>query len=126
MRKLLLNGVGWLAVALATLGIFLPLLPTVPFLLLAAGCFTQSSPKAKAWLFNHKTLGPIVRQWVDQKTLARKIKLRIIACMAASMVLSMLIIQSRWSSILLTLIGLTVAMYIWRRPEPKPAPNGSK
>ena len=51
---------GFLSLALGTIGIFLPLLPTTPFVLLAAVCFAKASPRFHNWLLQHRTFGPIV------------------------------------------------------------------
>lgn len=50
-------------VALGFVGAFLPVLPTVPFLILAAACFARSSTRLEAWLFQHKAFGPMLRDW---------------------------------------------------------------
>lgn len=54
---------GVLAVALASLGVVLPLLPTTPFLLVAAFCFARSSPRLHGWLLNHRVFGPFIHNW---------------------------------------------------------------
>jgi uncharacterized membrane protein YbaN (DUF454 family) len=54
---------GFASLALGVLGIFLPLLPTTPFVLLAAFCFSRGSARYEAWLLNHPRLGPMVRDW---------------------------------------------------------------
>jgi hypothetical protein len=56
---------GWLAVAAGVVGIFLPLLPTVPFLLLAAACFCRSSERFHRWLMEHNHLGPLLRNYLN-------------------------------------------------------------
>lgn len=61
-------------VALATLGIFLPLLPTTPLLLLAAWCFAESSEKYHRWLLNHRIFGPIIRNWHENRCIPLKAK----------------------------------------------------
>ncbi len=54
---------GWLCVGLGVLGLFVPMMPGVVFLILAAACFSRSSPKFERWLVEHDWLGPPVRQW---------------------------------------------------------------
>ena len=61
--KLIWALLGLLALALALIGVVLPLLPTVPFLLLAAFCFARSSQKLHRWLISHKTFGPMIIAW---------------------------------------------------------------
>ena len=67
--KTLQTALGILALALGILGIFLPLLPTTPFLLLAASLFFRSSPKLYDRLLNHKQLGPYIRQFREQRAI---------------------------------------------------------
>ncbi len=67
--KTLQIALGILSLGLGILGIFLPLLPTTPFLLLAASLFFRSSPKLYKWLLNHKHLGPYIRQFREHKAI---------------------------------------------------------
>src|SRR5688572_17560241 len=57
---------GTLALALGILGVFLPLLPTTPFVLLAAACYARASVRAHGWLLNHRWFGPILRRWREE------------------------------------------------------------
>ncbi len=66
--------IGLLCVGLALVGIFLPLLPTTPFLLLALACFARSSEKLHSWLLSNKTLGPFIKHWEETKSMPRKAK----------------------------------------------------
>lgn len=68
---------GLLMVALGTAGIFLPLLPTTPFLLLATYLFARSSPRLHAWLLNHRHLGPYIHAFRNRTGLTRVQKWRI-------------------------------------------------
>jgi uncharacterized membrane protein YbaN (DUF454 family) len=70
---------GFLLVGLATLGIFLPLLPTTPLLLLAATCFANSSEKWHRWLKEHKVFGPIIRNWHESRCIPIRAKITAVA-----------------------------------------------
>ena len=74
-RRVLYLVAGFALVGLATLGIFLPLLPTTPLLLLAAWCFANSSEKCHQWLLNHRVFGSIIRNWQENRCIPLKAKL---------------------------------------------------
>jgi len=73
---------GSILVAVGFVGAFLPLLPTTPFLILAAACFARSSPRLESWLLNHPRFGPVLRCWREQGAIPRKAKL--LACLGMS------------------------------------------
>ncbi len=108
---------GAVALALGVLGLFLPLLPTVPFLLLAAFCFARSSERLHDWLLAHPTFGPPIKDWQRRGAIRWRTKwvssVSILVAFGISIVLGVnqviLAIQS------VTLIG--VATFIWTRPE---------
>ncbi len=58
---------GFMFIGLGFIGIFLPLLPTVPFILLAAGCFAKASPRWHNWLLANRTFGPMIRNWEEHQ-----------------------------------------------------------
>ena len=66
---------GFIFVGLAALGVFLPLLPTTPFLLLAAGCFAKSSEKWHQWLISNRIFGPIIKNWHNKKCISYSTKI---------------------------------------------------
>lgn len=70
---------GFGLVGLATLGIFLPLLPTTPLLLLAAACFANSSEKWHRWLMEHNLFGPILKNWHERRCISRRAKIIAVA-----------------------------------------------
>lgn len=111
-----LTSLGWLCVALGVVGIFLPLLPTTPFILLAAWCFAKSSPRFHNWLLSHPTLGPIVHTWQNGEGIPRKFRNKVLFVMWASMLLSMLIVGKWWSVALLATIGTGSTLYILKQP----------
>ena len=69
MKNVCMKVMGLVAVGLGLLGMFLPLLPTTPFLLLAAALFFRSSPRLYAWLLGHRTLGPYIRNFREHKAI---------------------------------------------------------
>ena len=74
MRKLLYSVAGSICVGLGFLGLFLPLLPTTPFLLLAAFCFSRGSERLHDWLLGHPTMGPIIRDWNERRVIRPRVK----------------------------------------------------
>ena len=72
---------GFLFVGIALLGVVLPLLPTTPFVLLAAACFARSSEKWHRWMLANDTFGPMIRNWEKNRCISCRVKLIAIASM---------------------------------------------
>jgi len=72
---------GFLFLGIALLGVFLPLLPTTPFVLLAAACFARSSEKWHRWMLENETFGPMIRNWEKNRCISCRVKLIAIASM---------------------------------------------
>ncbi len=105
--------IGWVCVALGVIGIFLPVMPTTVFLLIAAACFARSSEKFYIWLLTNKYLGKFVLDYREKRGMTLKSKL--IAVTALIVVLGYTIIFAVnliWLKILLTLVLIGVASYI--------------
>ena len=120
ITNLLLKVLGVVFVALGFAGIFLPLLPTTPFLLLAAGCFARSSPAFHDWLVSHRLLGPYIRDWERDRSIAMVAKLSAVGMMSAS--LAWMALASNAPSIAIWMAGailLCVAVWIITRPTSK-------
>ena len=75
LRKWLLMVAGILCVGLGVLGIFVPVLPTTPFLLLAAACFVRSSDRLYNWLIHHKWFGDYIRHYREHRAVTLKSKI---------------------------------------------------
>lgn len=78
MKRTGFLALGYVMVALGFAGAFLPVLPTTPFLIVAAGCFARSSPRLESWLLDHPKFGPLLRDWREHGAISRKTK--IISC----------------------------------------------
>ena len=112
----LLIVVGWLAIVLGVIGIILPLLPTTPFLLLAAACFARSSEKFHNWLLGHKYLGPYIHLYLDGKGIPLRAKYYIITVLWATMAVSIYIVPHIAAKITMVIIATCVTIYILRLP----------
>ncbi len=111
---------GFLATALGVLGVFLPVLPTVPFLLLALACFARSSERFYNWLLDHAHLGPIIRPYINGQGMTRASKVKAIALVWASISLSAFyLVETDWVRWLLLLISCGVTLYLLQLPAIK-------
>lgn len=118
--NLLLKALGFMFVGLGLAGVFLPLLPTTPFLLLAAGCFARSSPAFHNWLLTHRLLGPYIRDWERDRSIPLTAKVTAVSMMAAS--LSWMAFASNAPAIAVWMAGALlscVAAWIITRPTSK-------
>lgn len=112
-------GLGWLFVILGVVGIALPLLPTTPFLLLAAICFSRGSQRMHDWLINHPKLGPLIVNWQTSRTISRSIKVVATLTMAALLALSVYVDIDQRILGLQGVILILVATFLWRQKEPQ-------
>ena len=117
IKKPLWFALGLLSLLLAVLSVVLPLLPTTPFLLLSAFCFSQSSEKAHQWLLNHNFFGPLINDWQQHGKIRRKVKVVALSTMALMPILSLFLGAPQWAVWVQTGILLMVASFIITRPE---------
>ncbi len=107
--------IGWLSVALGVLGIFLPLLPTTPFLLLAAACFMRSSKRFYLWLVEHPQLGPWIRDYLAGEGIPRKAKIYAISLMWLSIGISCVLVPLIWAQLFMLTSAVLVSLYILKQ-----------
>ena len=110
-----LLAVGWLSVVLGVIGIFVPVLPTTPFLLLAAACFVRSSRRFYLWLVNHRHLGPWVRDYLEGNGIPLKGKVYALGLMWASIGLSCYLVPLPWARAFMLTSAVLVSIYILRQ-----------
>jgi uncharacterized membrane protein YbaN (DUF454 family) len=113
---------GVLMVILGIIGIFVPLMPTTTFLILAAWCFARSSRRAEAWILNHPKFGPPILAWRENRAIARRYKAMSIGGMAIGMGLFLFTAHPVWwVACLVALVLAGLAAYVATRPEPATA-----
>jgi len=116
MKRILLIMVGWLCVVLATLGVVLPLLPTTPFLLLAAWCFARSSPRFHHWLLHRSWFGSYLRHWQAYRALPKGAKPKAVALIVTTFAISIYFVPLFWVRILLVCMMFALLIMMWRLP----------
>ena len=104
------------ALALGVLGVFLPLLPTTPFVLLAAFCFSRGSERVERWLLAHPRFGPMVRDWRAHHAVPRRAKQLATLMMTAGSAWAAWVMPSPWRW-LPALCCAGVAAWLWRLPD---------
>lgn len=107
---------GMVALLLGGLGIVLPLLPTTPFVLLAAGCFARSSKTFHDWLLRNRVAGPLIEEWHEYRAMPRRAKHWAYALMILSFGSSILMMASPWHRIMLIALGCVLGFFLWRVP----------
>lgn len=116
MRRHLYLAGGVTCVVLGAIGAFLPILPTVPFLLLATFCFARSNPAWEQRLLDHPRYGPPLRQWRERRAISRKAKQGALIAMGAGVVLTGVTAGWPWVLIPAVVMGIT-GTWIWTRAE---------
>jgi uncharacterized membrane protein YbaN (DUF454 family) len=118
-KKFFLKIIGLLFVGLAILGVVLPILPTTPFLLVAAACFAKSSPRLQKKLLANKTFGPLIHEWQQHRSIPRKAKRIALLTMILSIVWSAYLLQSLMLTLLVFALVIGPFIFLWRLPVSK-------
>ncbi len=119
--------VRWLLIVLALaslvlgiIGLFLPVLPTVPFILLSAWAAARSSPKLLAWLEAHRAFGPMLTEWRRGRVVRRRAKWLATLTMSGSALIMLGTLPKRWVALVAIAVMACVLVWLWRRPEKLP------
>lgn len=117
LRRGLWIALAYVALGLGVLGIFLPGLPTTPFVLLAAWAAAKGSRKLHRYLLEHRVFGPMVRDWEARGAVSRRAKRLATGMMALCAVIMFLTAPRVWMAATGTAFMAAVAVWLWRRPE---------
>ena len=121
LKRVVLTGTGTLCVALGVIGMLLPLLPTTPFLLLAAACYARSSPRFYHWLLTNRWCGVYIRNYRAGRGLPRQQKILTLALLWATIgVTAIFVVPLWWVRVLLLAIATGVTLHLLRIPTFKP------
>ena len=106
------------ALILGVLGIFLPLLPTTPFVLLAAACYARGSRRFYEWLLAQRTFGPIVHEWQHHRSIPYRTKLTAVVLMSLTLGTSIVFfVTPVWLKVALAVMGVGLAVWLYRMPS---------
>ncbi|WP_146910299.1 YbaN family protein [Arenimonas daejeonensis] len=119
VRRWLWLILAYVCLGLGIVGIFLPGLPTTPFVLLAAYAAGRGSKRLHAWMLAHHVFGPMIRDWEASGAVSRKAKYWAIGTMGLSAVVFFLTAPEWWMAATGTTIMVVVGIWLWLRPEPK-------
>jgi uncharacterized membrane protein YbaN (DUF454 family) len=109
---------GVVALALGVAGVFLPLLPTTPLVLLAAACFARSYRPFHEWLVAHRLFGPLLREWHEHRSIPHRTKLFAIGMMAVTLGASIvLFVEPPWLKAALAVFGVALGAWMYRLPS---------
>lgn len=116
---------GGLALAIGIVGIFVPLLPTTPFVLLAAWCFSRGSARCERWLLEHPRFGPMVRDWRRHRAIPLRAKQLATVMMSLGSLWAWWLLPQAWGWLPAACCAI-VAVWLWRLPTRAVLPAGER
>lgn len=109
---------GWISVVLGAIGAILPIMPTTPFLILAAFLFSKSSPRFHKWLLDLPKFGPIIREWEETKTIRKEVKVTAIVVLSISMMVTITFVPVKpIVKGVMVFVWISVSIYLWTRKD---------
>ena len=120
MKKMIYLSLGWICVGLAFVGIFIPGIPTTPFLIVALWAFAKSSKKFHKWLLNHKRFGPLLRNWESHKVVPQKAKILMVILQITAVIMIHYSLNNLLVTFSLAILLIIVAWYVISLPSKIP------
>lgn len=117
MKRAMFLIVGLVSLLLGLLGIVLPLLPTVPFILLSTYCFARSNDALHAWLMHHPWFAKAISDWQTKGAMKPKLKRRAALMSCVSFFISILLVPYLWLKIGLVFLLSILLIFLWQIPE---------
>lgn len=116
--RALLWSVGSLALLLGIIGVVLPGLPTTPFVIAAAACYSRASPRFYHWLLKNQTFGPLILEWRRHRSIPYKVKIVAIVTMSLTICASIYTLSGKpWLQGMLAVIAVATAIWMYRIPS---------
>ncbi len=112
LKRYLLIALGTLCLAIGIVGIFTPILPTTPFLLLAAFCYLRSSARFHRWLMNNRVFGGYIRSYTEGRGIPLKVKLFTITLLWVTIGISIWLVANMIVTIVLLVVAVGVSLHI--------------
>jgi uncharacterized membrane protein YbaN (DUF454 family) len=117
-KRIALILIGLVSLALGAIGVFLPLLPTTPFVLVSAIAFAKSSDRLHQWLVDHDLFGPLIANWREHGAISRRTKVISVLSMIAILVISTLLAVPTHVIVIQAVVLSCSAVFILTRPLP--------
>jgi len=112
--NILLKLAAFTSLALGLIGTLLPVLPTTPFLILAAALSCKSSPKLRRWLLEHPVFGATIRDYLQTRSISTSTLRKALLMLWLCLLISILLVQKIWIAFFLLVTGLLVSIYLLR------------
>ena len=113
IKKYVLLAAGSIALALGVIGIFIPVLPTTPFLLISAYCYLRSSKRMYNWLIHHRVLGIYIYNYLEYRAVPRNTKIGALVFLWLTLTISMLLISNWHVRPILLIVGICVSIHLF-------------
>jgi uncharacterized membrane protein YbaN (DUF454 family) len=118
---------GSFALVTGIIGLFVPLLPTTPLVLLAAACYARGSRRFHQWLLANRTFGPMIREWEAHRSIPYRTKITAIVLMSTTLAVSIVVfVRPPWLKAVVAAVGVGLAVWLYRIPSrDRPPRTGS-